>query len=308
MQSIKIFAPATVANVSCGFDILGFALDAPGDVVEVLMTDTPGIKITNHIIGLDLPTDPAKNTSAVALQAYLNELDSEQGFEIIFHEKILPGSGIGSSSASAVAGVFGANELLGRPMLRKELVQFAMQGERAASGAAHADNVAPCMLGGFVLVRSYLPLDIIQLPYPKELYAVVVHPQIEVKTADARRILPIEIPLKDAVRQWGNVAGLVAGLTTGDLSLIGRSLEDIIVEPVRSTLIPGFYKAKQAGMDAGALGGSISGSGPSIFLLCADAEIAHRAANAMGAEYDNLGIANKVYVSKINEQGPRVID
>lgn len=307
MTSIRVFAPATVANVACGFDIMGFALEAPGDELELRFSNLPGIQISNHILGMNIPLDPSQNTAAVALNAYLTYLGNEQGFEIIFHEKILPGSGIGSSSASAVAAVFAANELLGRPVAQKDLVQFAMQGEKVASGAAHADNVAPCMLGGFVLIRSYTPLDVIQLPYPKGLYAVVVHPQIEVKTSDARRILKSQVPLKDAITQWGNVAGLVAGLTTNDIPLIGRSLQDVIIEPVRSLLIPGFQSVKDAALEAGALGVSISGSGPSLFALCEDKPTAEKTASAMSLAFEEQGIDNKLYISGINAHGPRVI-
>jgi homoserine kinase len=307
MSSIRVFSPATVANVACGFDILGFALEAPGDEIELRLLDKPGITIVNHILGMNIPLDPSRNTAGVALQTYIDHLELQQGFEIIFHDKIKPGSGIGSSSASAAAAVFAANELMNRPLPRIKLVEFAMQGERAASGSAHADNVAPALLGGFVLIRSYLPLDIIQLPYPQELYAAVVHPHIEVRTEDARRILKKQISMKVAIAQWGNVAGLVAGLAMNDMALIGRSLQDGIVEPVRSLLIPGYDRVKAAAMDAGALGGSISGSGPSVFALCADKATATKASIAMGKVFDSLQINSNIYVSAVNKEGVKVV-
>ncbi len=320
-KTIKIFSPATVANIGCGFDVLGFALEKPGDVISVSLTDTPGsIVIRNEIANLNIPLDPARNTTTVALQAYLDFLKTDKhtgttashfisnhGIEVIFHEKIKPGSGLGSSSASAAAGVFGLNVLLGNPLKKSDLVQFAMQGESAACGVAHADNVAPAVLGGFVLVRSYMPLDVVALPYPDNLFVAIVHPQIEILTEDARKILPELVPLKDAVRQWGNVAGLVAGLAKGDHTLIGRSLQDVIVEPVRATLISGYYEAKQAAMTAGALGGNISGSGPSMFAFCSTFETAEAVAKAFAETFNALGIENQVYVSGINKEGVRVI-
>ncbi len=320
-HTIKIFSPATVANVGCGFDVLGFALETPGDVISISITEVPGIVIRNEVAGLNMPLDPDKNTTTVAIKAYLEYLKTSQdktsaelscvlegskGIEVVFHEKIKPGSGVGSSSASAAAGVFGLNELFGKPLTKPELVQFAMQGERAACGAAHADNVAPAVLGGFTLVRSYTPLDIVSIPYPKDLFVAVVHPQIEVRTEDARRVLPKEIKLTDAVQQWGNVAGLIAGLMKGDHALIGRSLQDVIVEPARSPLIPGYHQAKQAAMDAGALGCNISGSGPSMFALCSTRAIAEAVSQAMSQTFTQASIDNHVYVSGINAEGVRV--
>src|SRR5688572_11230295 len=227
-ESIRVFSPATVANVACGFDVLGFALESPGDEIEVRRRDEPGFTVINKTPDTVFPSDVNKNTAVVSLKAYLEHLGSDDGFEITFHSKIKPGSGIGSSSASAAASVFAVNELLGRPLAQIDLVQFAMLGEKAAAGVAHADNVAPALLGGFVLVRSYEPLDLIQIPYPEELYCTIIHPQIEVKTEDSRKILKKGITLKDAVTQWGNIAGLIAGLMKGDYPLIGRSLKDVI--------------------------------------------------------------------------------
>ena len=306
-NNIRVFSPATVANVACGFDVLGFALESPGDEIAVRLKDKPGITVVNQTRDTVFPSDVNKNTAVVSLQAYLAHLQSQQGFEITFHSKIKPGSGIGSSSASAAASVFAVNELLGQPLRQADLVQFAMQGEKAACGVAHADNVAPAILGGFVLVRSYEPLDVIEIPYPEELYCTIIHPQIEVKTEDARKILKKGITLKDAVTQWGNIAGLIAGLMKGDYALIGRSLQDVIIEPIRSMLIPGYDQVKEAALAHGALGCSISGSGPSMFALSDSLETAQHVARAMTQTFSQFEIDNHSYVSKINKSGPRVI-
>lgn len=308
MESIKVFAPATVANVACGFDVLGFAVDSPGDEVILKKTNT-GTVVIKEITGDEgrLPKNPMSNTVSISIIQFLEQINSKQGIEITLHKKMPLGSGLGSSAASTVAGVFAINELMGNPLTRAELLPFAMEGERLACGSAHADNVGPALMGGFVLIRSYDPLDVIKIPTPKELYATIIHPQIEVQTKDAREILRKQIPIKSAIIQWGNVGGLIAGLMLSDYGLIGRSLQDVIVEPIRSILIPGFDQVKQAAMNAGALGGSISGSGPSMFTLSRDYGTAVRVGKAMEAEFKKIGIGNEVYVSKINENGPVVM-
>ncbi|MFN8436505.1 MAG: homoserine kinase [Cytophagales bacterium] len=309
MSSIKVFAPATVANVVCGFDVLGFALHNPGDEVIIRKTNQSGVKIKS-IQGDNgrLPLDPEKNTVGVSVINYLKHIGSDQGVEIELIKNMPLGSGLGSSSASTVAGVFAINELLGSPLKREELLPFAMEGERLACGSAHADNVAPALLGGFVLVRSYAPLDVVKLPTPKDMYCSVVHPHIEVQTKDARQILPKQIFLKDAVTQWGNVAGLVSGLYESNYELIGRSLKDVIVEPVRSILIPGFMQVKESALNAGAIGGGISGSGPSIFALCKSKETAIKVNEAMKSVFDRINIGSDSYISEVNSEGPRVIN
>ncbi len=306
---LRIFSPATVANVACGFDILGFALQSPGDEILIRrLTDTSEIRIINQTDLPKIPTDPTQNTLGVSLQKMLTHLGDTSGFEITMTQKIRPGSGIGSSSASAAASVFGANELLGKPFSRKELVAFAMEGERAACGAVHADNVAPALLGGFALVRSYTPLDVVELAFPEELYCTVVHPQIELKTEDSRRVLRRDIPLQTAIVQWGNIAGLVAGLFKKDYELIGRSLEDVVIEPIRSTLIPGYALVKRAAMSAGALGCSISGSGPALFALSSRLEIAQKVSEVMQAEFSRMFIESRAYVSQVNREGVQVME
>ncbi len=305
-MSIKVFSPATVANISCGFDIMGFALDKPGDVIEVELNNKGTIEIINRT-DISLPLDPQKNVISAVMLAMLAELGKQQGFTITILNKIPAGSGIGSSAASSAAGTFAANELLGNPFTRKKLVEFAMLGEKIASGSAHADNVAPALLGGFTLIRSYAPLDIISIPYPDEMYCAVLHPSIEVATRDSRMILPKEIMLKDAIRQWGNVGGLVAGLMLKDFRLISDSLTDHIVEPIRSILIPGFYNIKNAAISNGALGCSISGSGPSMFALCQNKEIAENVIVAMQSTCMELKLESSAYVSKINSEGTKLI-
>lgn len=301
MKEIKILSPATVANVVCGFDCLGFALSAPNDEMTLRIIEKKEVKIINRD-EFNLPTEPEKNVAGAALLSLLEKLDENLGFEVEITKQIKPGSGIGSSSASAAGAVFGANKLLGERFSKTELVEFAMDGEKVASGARHADNVAPAIFGGFTLVRSNSPLDVVPLKFPR-LFVTVVHPQIEVKTSDAREILKQKIELKDAIAQWGNVAALVAGLQNGDYSLISRSLEDRIIEPVRSILIPKFADIKAESLSAGALGGGISGSGPSIFMLSENEATARKVENAMRGVYENTEIEFNIHLSEINAEG-----
>jgi homoserine kinase len=306
-QSIRVFAPATVANVACGFDILGFALESPGDEVVLRLNGQNRVIIT-HISGDGgkLPLDPSKNTAGVAVLKMLESLNSKQGISIELHKNIGLGSGLGSSASSSVASAFALNCLLGEPFQTKELLPFTMEAERVACGSAHADNVAPSLLGGFVLVRSYDPLDVISLPYPKELYCTVIHPYIELRTEDSRNALPKIISLKDAVIQWGNIGGLISGLMMEDFSLISRSLRDVIAEPARAEFIPGFYEMKMAALESGALGCSISGSGPSVFALCRDKTTALEAGKNMRLVLNRLGTACQVYTSPIYGSGPQI--
>jgi homoserine kinase len=304
---VKVFSPATVSNVGPGFDVLGFAIDQPGDELIVRKNNTGKFHIVNET-DIDLPLEPEKNVASVAAKAMLQELGSQQGFDIILTRKIYPGSGIGSSAASSVGAIFGVNELLGSPLQRKDMVKFAMEGERIACGSAHADNTAPAMMGGFILVQSYNPLTICPIPSPENMYCTVIHPEIEVKTADARKILKKTVSLRAAITQWGNLAGLVTGLMQNDFKLIASSLKDVIVEPVRSILIPKFNDVQKAAIDAGALGCSISGSGPSIFALSNQKDIAENIARIMQDTFLSINIGSKVFVSKVNPQGVRVIE
>jgi len=306
MKEIRLFCPATIANLSCGFDVLGLCLDTIGDEMVVRKTVEKEIRITK-IVGADLPLETEKNVAGVAAMTMVSGLDLDFGFEIEIYKNIKAGSGIGSSAASASGIVFGINELLGKPFSMKDLVPFAMEGEKLASGSAHADNVAPALLGGFVLIRSYNPLDIIRIESPDELYATVIHPQIELKTSDARSVLKQNVTLKQAVIQCGNLGGLISGLYTEDYDLIGRSLQDEIVEPLRSMLIPGFDSVKTKALEAGALGGGISGSGPSIFALSKGKHTAEKVATAMSKVYDEMNLKYEIHVSKINSGGIKII-
>ena len=302
---VSVHAPGTVANLVCGFDILGLCLDEPNDLMEVKLLDEKKI-IIHSADGYPLPSDPANNTAGAPLIEMIEELEGNIGFEVTIHKKIKPGSGIGSSAASAAGAVVAANHLLGNIFSKHDLVRFAMFGEKVASGVKHADNIAPCIYGGITLIRSIFPLDIISIPAP-DLFVTVVHPQIEVRTIDARQILRKEVLLKDAIKQWGNIAGLVAGLMQNDLELIGRSLEDVIVEPVRSILIPGFDEVKLRCKTVGAIGGGISGSGPSLFMLSKDRPTAVLVENEMKSVYNNIGLDFHSYVTKINMEGVKVL-
>ena len=306
MKNIKLQVPGTVANLVCGFDILGMAVNEPFDEMEFKLLNERKV-IIHHQDEFNLPTEPEKNVAGVVLQKILEKLENQYiGFEVTINKKIKPGSGLGSSAASAAGAAFGANELLGNIFSNEELVHFAMFGEELASGSRHADNIAPCLFGGITLVKSSEPIDIIPLSSP-DLYVTAVHPQVEVKTSDARQILKKNVQLKNAVKQWGNVAGLVAGILKNDNQLISRSLEDVLVEPVRSILIPKFDEVKKQSLSLGALGGGISGSGPSIFMLSETKEIADKVAEIMQKIYNEIGIENYVYVSKINDQGIRIV-
>ncbi|MFI5185913.1 MAG: homoserine kinase [Chitinophagales bacterium] len=303
---IKVSAPATVANLVCGFDILGMALNDPQDVMEVSLLDEPVIKIT-HTDEYDLPVEPARNVAGAALLALQEAYSKKIGFEVLITKYIKPGSGLGSSAASSAGAVVAANHLLGNIFSKEDLVRFAMNGEKVASGVKHADNLSPCIYGGITLIRSILPLDIIPLSAPP-LFVTVVHPQIEVKTSDARQILRKEVQLKNAIMQWGNIAGLVTGFLKNDYDLIGRSLEDVIIEPVRSILIPGFDEVKINSKEAGALGGGISGSGPSIFMLSKEKGTAKKVEEIMKNVFQKIGVEYKTYVTSINETGVKVLE
>lgn len=309
MKEIKVFAPATVANVVCGFDVLGFAVNEPGDEVMMRLVDEPGVRLLK-ITGDEgrLPLDSAKNTVSASVQHYLKHLNRPDiGVEIELHKKMPIGSGLGSSSASTVAGLYAINQLMGNLLTAKELVPFAMKGEELACGYGHADNVAPALMGGFVLVRSYEPLDLIALPTPSNLFAAIVYPEVDVPTKDARQMIKTKVLLKDAVTQWGNVAGLVSGLFLNDMDLVGRSMKDVLIEPTRSILIPGFDTLRTLAMQNGAVGFGISGSGPSVFALVKDEETAWKITNLQQKHLAQLNIRSNAYVSSVNAEGPKII-
>ena len=304
MKTIKVFAPATVANLSCGFDVLGCCLESIGD--EMVLTENSENKLRiSKIEGQELPFEIDLNVAGVAMKALLKEYGSDQGFDLEIYKNIKPGSGIGSSAASAAGAVFALNKLLGEPFSRKELVNFAMQGEMLASGHAHADNVAPALVGGFTLIRSYEPLEVISLPVPEKLKAVVLHPKIEVKTKDSRGLIKDNVSLDKAVKNWGNVGALVNALHTDDYKLLGRSLHDEIVEPIRSILIPYFKEMKETALNNGALGFGISGSGPSVYALCEGDEVAEQVRQSLTGFYSAKNIEFDIYKSNINPTGVR---
>ena len=306
MNEIKIFSPATVANVSCGFDVLGFCLDSVGDDMVIRKTEKKGIHITK-IEGFDLPYEANLNVAGVSALAMYEAIDVDFGFEIEIYKNIKPGSGIGSSAASAVGSVFGMNELLGRPFNKTQLTGFAIKGEALASKCEHADNLAPALFGGFTLVKSISPLQILEIPSPDDLYATIIHPQIEIKTSESRAILPKKIALSDAITQWANFGSLIHALHTSDYDLIKESLHDVVVEPHRSKLIPHFNAVKKAAITAGALGCGISGSGPSIFTLSNSLETSNNVKDAIKNVYSKTGIAFEIHVSKINTEGVKII-
>ena len=307
MDYLKIFAPATVANVSCGFDSLGFAVDTIGDEMTFTKTSEKGVKITN-ITGADLPYDVDKNAASAVIKKILLDAKADFGIALTIHKGFSPGSGLGSSAASAAGAAFGVNQFLVDKYSNLELTKFAMFGEEVACGSAIADNVAAAIYGGFVLVRSYEPLEIIKLPVPEALRVVAIHPQIAIKTKDAREVLPKEIALKNAVTQWANVGGLVSGLFTNNYELISNSLVDVIVEPFRKGLIPFFDEVKTNALNAGALGAGISGSGPTIFALCKGEKSAKDVYKAIESTYKETGIGFEIFISKINPQGMKIIE
>ncbi len=308
MRSIKVFAPATVANVGCGFDVLGFAIHGPGDKIIMRLNETKKISVTS-ITGDNgsLSKNANENTASVAVLAMLKKIKSKQGLSIELHKQMPLKSGLGSSAASAVAGVFALNELLDRPFSKEELIPFAMEGERVACGTAHADNVAPSMLGGLVLVRSLNPFHVVKINAPSKLLCVVVHPHLELATKKSRAALPKQIPLQTAVKQWANVGGLIAGFIKKDFALIGSSIEDFVAEPYRSKLIKGFDEVKKAALNAGALGCSISGSGPTVFALSDDKEKCKSIAMAMQNSFAKFNVGSEQYISNINNEGVKII-
>lgn len=308
MRQITAFAPASVSNVACGFDIMGFAIESLGDEVTLTLNNKGSLEITEIIgDGGILPYEIEKNTATTALLAMMEELDINKGISVKINKKLPLLGGLGSSAVSPVAAVFALNELLSLNLTIDQLLKYAVRGEMTASKSLHADNVAPSLYGGFILIRSYNPVDIIKIPVPENLYCSIIRPNIRIKTEEARKILKPEVKMKDLITQTGNAAGLIAGLFMSDYQLIGRSLHDVVVEPVRASLIPGFYEIKKAAMDAGALGCSISGSGPSIFALCSTFDKAVETASAMRSALEKIKLENDIYVTKINNCGPKII-
>jgi homoserine kinase len=308
MESVTAFAPATVSNVACGFDVLGFALIAPGDEVTAELAGS-GVRIA-AITGDQgrLPRDAAKNTAGIAAQALLTLLGERRGVALTIRKGLPLSSGLGGSAASAVAAVVAVDALFDAHTPLETLMVCAFDGERIGAGSAHGDNIGPAVYGGFVLVRVPNPPDVVRLPVPAGLTAVVVHPDLEIETARARALLGTTVPLGDAIRQWANLGALVDALHRSDFDLMSRALEDSIAEPRRAPLVPGLAQIKQAAAHAGALGCSLSGSGPSLFALCRDAASAAAVAAAMTAAVRrHIGGEPQTYVSPIASRGARVI-
>lgn len=308
MDKIRVFAPATIANMGCGFDIMGMAMDDVGDVLTMSIEEGDGLEIINNS-GVDLPEDVEQNVMTPAVRALLAEFGQTRMVKIVIERKISPGSGIGSSASSSSAAVYGLNQLLGNPFTEERLVEFAMEGEKLISGGtAHADNVAPAVLGGIVLMRGYDPLDMVRVPVPAQMCCSVAHPAIVVKTSMARGILPKEIPLGVGIKQWGNVGGLVAGLYSGDLSLIGRAMKDIVAEPHRKQFIPGFDELREKVLKAGAYALNISGSGPSVFAISKDMKTADNVGKIMREHFLGQNVHADIYVTKISNIGAKVLN
>ena len=309
-EKIRVFAPATVANMICGFDILGFAVDRPGDEVFMYKVTEPGVRIRS-IKGDDgrLPLDADKNTVSACVKMLLADLGVSEhiGIEIELIKHMPIGSGLGSSSASTVAGLYSINALLGFPLSKEELMLYCVEGERLACGHAHADNVGPALMGGITLIRGGEKLDVVKLPVPTELYAGIVFPEVDVPTRDARQLIKDKVLLKDAVVQWGNIAGLVAGLFQNDYELIGRSMQDVLIEPTRAILIPEFYAMKEIAMSNGALSFGISGSGPSVVAITRGEEIAEVITARIQSHLKGHGIDSYQYVSAVNVDGPKIL-
>lgn len=307
MDRVQVFSPGSVANVGCGFDTFGFAIDQLGDILTLEKRSDQQLVI-KEIKGAVLPLEPDKNIATVAIASLLKAENSDQGFDIIIEKLIPPGSGLGSSACSANAAVFAVNELMGFRKSKIELIPFALKGEMIASQNAHADNIAPSMLGGFRAVRSYVPyLDIFQIHCPEELTCLLVFPQVEIKTSEARKLISESLSIDQARQQWGNVAGLTTGLLTSNWDLIARSMEDVVAEPYRQKLIPHYEKVKSICLESGAVGMSISGSGPAMFAFYTDEKQAEQPIRDLERLYTDTGIACHFHITKINNEGTRVL-
>lgn len=305
---VRVFAPGTVANMGCGFDVMGMTLNGVGDIVSVSVSEGDGLSIENRST-VQLPTELDKNVITPAVRALMKEFGQSRMVEVVVEHKISPGSGIGSSAASSAAAVYALNEALGCPFSPEKLVEFAMEGEKLISGGTpHADNVGPAILGGVVLMRGYEPLDIVRLPVPDNFFCSVVHPDIMVSTKEARAVLPKDITLRLAVKQWGNVAGVVAGLALKDVYLIGRAMVDSVIEPHRKQFIPGFDELRQKVLATGALSVNISGSGPSVFAVSPDMETASKVGEVMSRHFADMGIGSDLYVGTVSNEGCRVLN
>jgi len=305
-KSVKVFAPASIANLGCGFDVMGLALDDVGDIIEIVASEGTGLTIKNDT-DVPLPEDLEQNVITPVIRKFLEMTGISARIDVSVKQKIYPGSGIGSSAASSAAAAYGTNELFDCPLSEEEVVICAMEGENLASGGYHADNAAPAVMGGIILIRGYEPLDLIKLPVPGNFYCTVVHPAIVVTTKQAREIMPKEIPMHAAISQWGNVGGLVAGLYSGNVGLIGRSMKDAVAEPYRKQFIPGFDGLRQRVLECGAVAMNISGSGPSLFALSDNQETAVKVQKIFKKHFDSLDINSEAYVEKVSNKGAKLL-
>lgn len=300
---VRVYAPATVANFGPGFDVLGCALEKPGDIVQVCINSERKVEIVEVTGNSNIPIDPKKNTASIGANLVIEKLGTKQGVKLKINKQMNIGTGLGSSAASAAAAVWGTNLVFGKPFEKKELLEICLKAENISDNGWHGDNVFPSLLGGIVLIKNYEPLEIILLPVPENLIIAVVSPKIIIKTEHARKILPLQIPLKDAIYNWGNLASLISSLHVRDIKLIGESINDKIIEPIRASLIPEFYKVKQAALDNGAYGCSISGSGPSIFAITDDNIKAQKIVKAMQDVFLKKNISSSSFISNINTKG-----
>ena len=307
MDTIKVFSPGSVTNLSCGYDILGFCLDKVGDTIIVKKIPEQGLRISS-IDKYDLPLSIDENVAGIAAKAMINEVKISHGLDIKIEKGIKPGSGIGSSAASSAGTVFAINKIIGSPFSNRELIRFAMEGEKYVSGSYHADNVSPILLGGITLVRSVKDLDIIKLPNPKDLIATIIRPEIEIKTSDSRKVVKSKVTIDKMVRQSANLAAFISSLYTEDYDLMSNSIVDEIIEPDRALLIPEYYNIKQISLRAGAIACGISGSGPAIFSLSKSTKVANNILDKMSSHFDSVNINYNGFVSKINSEGVKVID
>jgi homoserine kinase len=308
MNSIQLKVPATIANLSCGFDILGLCLETPYDIIKInkIQDRTVKIIIEDNEFS-NIPDNPKLNTGGFPALKIIDDLNLDFGFEIILKKGIPLSGGLGSSAATAVGVVYGINYLLDNIFDENKIISYALEGEKISSNTPHADNIGPCLKGGLILVKDTYPPNLIKLSI-SDFYISIIHPKIEINTKHAREILPEKINLSDAVKQWGNISGLTAGFITNDIELIKSSMHDYIIEPLRSKLIVGYDQIKKSAINNGAIGCSISGSGPSIFSLCENNEIANQVLTSMTKILDDLKIDYHSYISKINHNGISVIN
>ena len=309
MRKIKAFAPATIANFNVGYDVLGLSLNNIGDEVELIFNETKENKILQIINGDNLPFDVDKNCCSVVIKKIQEHLNDFKGVDIFLKKGFAAGSGLGSSSASSAAAAFAYNKLMGSPYSNKELVAFAAEGEKVACGSAHIDNVAPAILGGIILAKGNKPSDIIELPIIENLYAVTLYPNISINTSDSRKILKTDVHLALFSKQVAYMGSFVASLYEKDITLFSDSLQDLVIEPIRSLLIPKFIEMKTTAINNKALAFGISGSGPSVFAIAEGEENAKKIEIALKGIYENVNISIQTYINALSkDSGAKILN